>query len=87
MKTYLLLIISALSCGLLHAGSRANVEAEVYEEGYYPADEDADWYGPGWYSGIYFEDEDAYWEWQSRHPHWHKRRWHRTHWYKRHDHN
>ena len=31
-----------------------------------PSEEDL-WYGPGFYYGIWFEDEDDYWQWRQNH--------------------
>lgn len=40
-------------------------QTTVYEEDTYE-DEDL-WYGPGFYYGVWFENEDDYWGWREHH--------------------
>ena len=62
MYFFLLLLLSCVH-SLNAMGRNSDVYVEVDD-----ADSDDGWYGPGFYYGIWFDDEDGYWQWRNRHP-------------------
>ena len=74
-KSYLVLAFSMLSLWFpLLEGKNPKIElAETTEENSdgldnprYSVDEDR-WFGPGYYYGVWFEDEATYWQWRGQH--------------------
>ena len=57
---FLLVLLMSCACSL-HAGSRS-------ENVYIEEDDDDIWYGPGFYYGIWFDNEDDYRGWCRDHP-------------------
>lgn len=68
MKIYLVLGLAALALGNLSANGRAGVDVQVgpddgyYDDGYYDGGGAGVgiWVGPGYYNGVWFDDEDGY---------------------------
>lgn len=74
-KPYILLTLSVLGLSIqsLEAKKPKPQLAEVTEENSdsldnprYSVDQDK-WFGPGYYYGIWFEEEPAYWQWRGQH--------------------
>ncbi len=62
MKNYFVLMafLGIYMLAPLNAGSRTSSGVEVEQE------QDSAWVGPGWYSGVWFNDEDDYNDWRYR---------------------
>ncbi|HSX26126.1 MAG TPA: hypothetical protein VLE89_03875 [Chlamydiales bacterium] len=73
---FLFSFIFLASVGSATVGVRANTE----DSGLYYQDS---WYGPGWYYGVWFGNEEDFWAWRGNHSTWHNyhRNWSgRGHW-------
>ncbi|MES2272729.1 MAG: hypothetical protein V4487_00855 [Chlamydiota bacterium] len=80
MRKMVLFLGFLLSVQSLPAMTRGGVQVQVdggdgyyYDDGYYGGDTVV-WYGPGWYWGVYFNNEGDYYGWRRNHARW--GRWH-----------
>lgn len=74
-KSYIILALGVLSLSIqsLESKNPKPQLAETTEENSdgldnprYSVDKDI-WFGPGYYYGIWFEDESTYWQWRGHH--------------------
>lgn len=74
-KSYIVLALGifSLSMQFLEARNPKSQLAETTEENSdgldnprYSVDQDT-WFGPGYYYGLWFEDEPTYWQWRGQH--------------------
>jgi len=72
MKTTPFWLLIALAALPLHAMNRTTVTETRTTDGTTVVDytEEDVWYGPGFYYGIWFDDEDDYWLWRREHRHY-----------------
>ncbi len=68
MRFFTLCILSMCSLNAMSSGDR---DDHQYEYDQYADEEykyEDTWYGPGYYYGIWFNDENDYWNWRKNHP-------------------
>lgn len=81
MKKILFLIAFLIAGNSLSAMVRAGVDLgpnAYYSDGYY-----SDWYGPGYYYGVYYSDSPAYYSWRRQYyyggPYYYRHRYGHRH--------
>ena len=78
-RVFLLVAVLVFSSASLDAMTyrRTEVHHDEDDDGVY--EEDEVWFGPGFYFGVWFDDEDDYRHWRRDHRHYpaHQRNYHR----------
>ena len=60
IRFFLLFLFCAHSLSAMNKDANVQVEVDV-------DDTDDGWYGPGFYYGVWFGNEDDYWYWRNQH--------------------
>ncbi|MES2272728.1 MAG: hypothetical protein V4487_00850 [Chlamydiota bacterium] len=72
---FLSFIISIHTLPAMSGGVQVQVDGDdgYYDDGYYDdgSGNTVIWYGPGWYWGVYFNNQNDYHNWGRNHGHWH----------------